>query len=118
MLDLIQTTEEGHYEQYRQAQMETRKFGCVPLPPLLRRRSGAGSSSGTASSRRCARAESLDMSVVVLTVASFLARSEPKVKKVENPKFKEEEEAVRQALLAHREAQGRSRAASLYMASI
>ena len=27
MLDLIQTTEEGHYEQYRQAQMETRKFG-------------------------------------------------------------------------------------------
>lgn len=29
MLDLIQTTEEGHYEQYRQAQMETRKFGSV-----------------------------------------------------------------------------------------
>ncbi|GAA6058361.1 hypothetical protein JCM3770_005272 [Rhodotorula araucariae] len=47
MLDLIQTTEEGHYEQYRQSQMETRKFG------------------------------------------------EPKVKKVENPKFKEEEEALR-----------------------
>ncbi|GAA5866680.1 hypothetical protein JCM3774_001955 [Rhodotorula dairenensis] len=47
MLDLIQTTEEGHYETYRQAQMETRKFG------------------------------------------------EPKVKKVENAKFKEEEEALR-----------------------
>ncbi|BGP53121.1 hypothetical protein JCM8202_004204 [Rhodotorula sphaerocarpa] len=47
MLDLIQTTEEGHYENYRQAQMETRKFG------------------------------------------------EPKVKKVENAKFKEEEEALR-----------------------
>lgn len=47
MLDLIATSEESHYENYRQAQMETRKFG------------------------------------------------EPKVKKVENPKFKEEEEAVR-----------------------
>ncbi|GAA94047.1 uncharacterized protein L969DRAFT_71582 [Mixia osmundae IAM 14324] len=27
MLDLIHTTEQGHYETYRQAQMETRKFG-------------------------------------------------------------------------------------------
>ncbi|KAI5476856.1 cell division control protein Cdc12 [Pseudohyphozyma bogoriensis] len=47
MLDLIATSEESHYENYRQSQMETRKFG------------------------------------------------EPKVKKVENPKFKEEEEALR-----------------------
>ncbi|GAA6040775.1 hypothetical protein JCM8097_003293 [Rhodosporidiobolus ruineniae] len=47
MLDLINTTEDTHYENYRQQQMETRKFG------------------------------------------------EPKVKKVENPKFKEEEEALR-----------------------
>lgn len=47
MLDLISTTEEGHYEAYRQTQMETRKFG------------------------------------------------EPKVKKLGNPKFKEEEEALR-----------------------
>jgi len=46
MLDLINTSEESHYENYRLQQMETRKFG------------------------------------------------EPKVKKVENPKFKEEEEAV------------------------
>jgi cell division control protein 12 len=27
MLDLITTTEENHYENYRQLQMETRKFG-------------------------------------------------------------------------------------------
>ena len=27
MLDLISTTEEVHYENYRQAQMEVRKFG-------------------------------------------------------------------------------------------
>lgn len=27
MLDLITTTEENHYENYRQSQMETRKFG-------------------------------------------------------------------------------------------
>ncbi|KDQ08528.1 hypothetical protein BOTBODRAFT_118519 [Botryobasidium botryosum FD-172 SS1] len=47
MLDLISTTEESHYENYRQQQMETRKFG------------------------------------------------EPKVKKLDNPKFKEEEEALR-----------------------
>ena len=47
MLDLISTTEELHYENYRQQQMETRKFG------------------------------------------------EPKVKKVDNPKFKEEEEHLR-----------------------
>ena len=47
MLDLISTTEEIHYENYRQQQMETRKFG------------------------------------------------EPKVKKLDNPKFKEEEEALR-----------------------
>ncbi|KAG2036635.1 Septin-domain-containing protein [Suillus americanus] len=47
MLDLISTTEELHYENYRQQQMETRKFG------------------------------------------------EPKVKKVDNPKFKEEEESLR-----------------------
>lgn len=47
MLDLISTTEELHYENYRQQQMETRKFG------------------------------------------------EPKVKKLDNPKFKEEEEALR-----------------------
>ncbi|EJD38156.1 septin [Auricularia subglabra TFB-10046 SS5] len=47
MLDLISTTEESHYENYRLAQMETRKFG------------------------------------------------EPKVKKLDNPKFKEEEEALR-----------------------
>ena len=47
MLDLISTSEESHYENYRQAQMETRKFG------------------------------------------------ESKVKKVENPKFKEEEEIGR-----------------------
>jgi cell division control protein 12 len=47
MLDLIQTTEELHYETYRQQQMETRKFG------------------------------------------------EPKPKKQENPKFKEEEELLR-----------------------
>jgi len=47
MLDLISTTEETHYENYRQQQMETRKFG------------------------------------------------EPKVKKLDNPKFKEEEETLR-----------------------
>ncbi|KAK2467510.1 hypothetical protein APHAL10511_000365 [Amanita phalloides] len=47
MLDLITTTEELHYENYRQQQMETRKFG------------------------------------------------EPKVKRLENPKFKEEEEQLR-----------------------
>jgi cell division control protein 12 len=47
MLDLVTTTEETHYEAYRQAQMETRKFG------------------------------------------------EPKVKKLDNPKFKEEEELLR-----------------------
>ncbi|KIL59145.1 hypothetical protein M378DRAFT_200225 [Amanita muscaria Koide BX008] len=47
MLDLISTSEELHYENYRQQQMETRKFG------------------------------------------------EPKVKKLENPKFKEEEEQLR-----------------------
>ena len=47
MLDLVSTTEETHYEQYRQTQMETRKFG------------------------------------------------EPKVKKLDNPKFKEEEELLR-----------------------
>lgn len=29
MLDLISTSEEVHYENYRQAQMETRKFGYV-----------------------------------------------------------------------------------------
>ena len=47
MLDLISTTEELHYENYRQQQMETRKFG------------------------------------------------EPKVKKLDNPKFREEEEQLR-----------------------
>jgi cell division control protein 12 len=47
MLDLISTSEELHYENYRQTQMETRKFG------------------------------------------------EPKVKKLDNPKFKEEEEQLR-----------------------
>lgn len=47
MLDLISTTEDSHYEAYRQAQMETRKFG------------------------------------------------EAKVKKLDNPKFKEEEEMLR-----------------------
>ncbi|KAG9043834.1 hypothetical protein FS837_009075 [Tulasnella sp. UAMH 9824] len=47
MLDLINTTEDLHYENYRQQQMETRKYG------------------------------------------------EPKVKKLDNPKFKEEEEALR-----------------------
>ncbi|POV99703.1 hypothetical protein PSHT_13419 [Puccinia striiformis] len=47
MLDLINTTEETHYENYRQQQMETRKFG------------------------------------------------EAKVKKLDNPKFKEEEETLR-----------------------
>jgi len=47
MLDLITTTEEGHYEQYRQTQMETRKYG------------------------------------------------EAKVRKLDNPKFKEEEEGLR-----------------------
>jgi hypothetical protein len=47
MLDLITTTEEVHYENYRQQQMETRKWG------------------------------------------------EPKVKKHDNPKFKEEEETLR-----------------------
>ncbi|KAG8982302.1 hypothetical protein FRB94_009301 [Tulasnella sp. JGI-2019a] len=47
MLDLINTTEELHYENYRQQQMETRKYG------------------------------------------------EPKVKKLDNPKFKEEEETLR-----------------------
>jgi len=47
MLDLISSTEETHYESYRLAQMETRKFG------------------------------------------------EAKVKKVDNPKFKEEEEMLR-----------------------
>jgi cell division control protein 12 len=47
MLDLISTSEELHYENYRQTQMETRKFG------------------------------------------------EPKVKKLDNPKFKEEEEMLR-----------------------
>lgn len=47
MLDLITSTEETHYESYRLAQMETRKFG------------------------------------------------EPKVKKVDNPKFREEEEMLR-----------------------
>lgn len=47
MLDLVSTTEELHYENYRQQQMETRKFG------------------------------------------------EPKLKKLDNPKFKEEEEQLR-----------------------
>lgn len=47
MLDLINTTEDSHYENYRLQQMETRKFG------------------------------------------------EPKVKKLDNPKFKEEEDALR-----------------------
>ncbi|KAL1918630.1 uncharacterized protein VTP21DRAFT_2652 [Calcarisporiella thermophila] len=47
MLDLIHTTEEIHYEKYRQQQMETRKFG------------------------------------------------EPKVRKYDSPKFREEEEALR-----------------------
>lgn len=47
MLDLISTSEELHYENYRQTQMETRKFG------------------------------------------------EPKIKKSDNPKFKEEEEQLR-----------------------
>ena len=47
MLDLISTTEDLHYENYRQAQMEVRKFG------------------------------------------------EQKPRKFENPKFKEEEEALR-----------------------
>jgi len=47
MLDLITTTEETHYENYRQTQMETRKFG------------------------------------------------EPKVKMLDNPRFKEEEEQLR-----------------------
>jgi len=47
MLDLISTSEELHYENYRQAQMETRKFG------------------------------------------------EAKAKKLDNPKFKEEEEQLR-----------------------
>lgn len=47
MLDLISSSEEIHYENYRQLQMETRKFG------------------------------------------------EPKIKKLDNPKFKEEEEALR-----------------------
>ena len=49
MLDLISTTEDSHYESYRQQQMETRKFG------------------------------------------------EPKVKKLDNPKFKEEEEQLRKS---------------------
>lgn len=47
MLDLVHTTEETHYEAYRQTQMETRKFG------------------------------------------------EAKVRKLDNPKFKEEEEMLR-----------------------
>lgn len=47
MLDLITTSEDLHYENYRQQQMETRKFG------------------------------------------------EPKAKKLNNPKFKEEEEQLR-----------------------
>jgi cell division control protein 12 len=47
MLDLIQTTEETHYETYRAQQMETRKFG------------------------------------------------EPRPRKLDNPKFKEEEEMLR-----------------------
>jgi len=47
MLDLIQTTEDQHYEAYRAQQMESRKFG------------------------------------------------EPKTRKMDNPKFKEEEEALR-----------------------
>ncbi|KAK8865954.1 hypothetical protein IAR55_001103 [Kwoniella newhampshirensis] len=47
MLDLINSTEENHYEAYRLAQMETRKFG------------------------------------------------EPKVKKLDNPKYREEEEMLR-----------------------
>ena len=47
MLDLITSTEENHYEAYRLAQMETRKFG------------------------------------------------EPKVKKLDNPKYKDEEEQLR-----------------------
>lgn len=47
MLDLINSTEENHYEAYRLAQMETRKFG------------------------------------------------EPKVRKIDNPKYREEEEMLR-----------------------
>ena len=47
MLDLISTTEETHYENYRQQQMETRKFG------------------------------------------------EARPRKLDNPKFKEEEDALR-----------------------
>lgn len=33
MLDLITTTEDNHYENYRQAQMETRKFGEARTQP-------------------------------------------------------------------------------------
>lgn len=33
MLDLITTTEDNHYENYRQAQMETRKFGDPRAQP-------------------------------------------------------------------------------------
>jgi septin family protein len=91
MLDLINTTEESHYENYRQQQMETRKFGFVALavffpsspPPPWRELACGGTGAGA-------------------ETEAFLIRfrSEPKVKKVENPKFKEEEEAVRSVSFA------------------
>jgi len=68
MLDLINTTEETHYEAYRQAQMETRKFG------------------------------------------------EPKVKKLDNPKFKEEEEMLRKRFTEQVKVRGLQRWPSLAMA--
>ena len=69
MLDLINTTEETHYEAYRQAQMETRKFG------------------------------------------------EPKVKKLDNPKFKEEEEMLRKRFTEQVKVRGLQRWPSLVIAA-
>lgn len=65
MIDLITSTEENHYEQYRQQQMATRKFGEPKQVPC-------NSISGLCILIKCYRA-----------------------KKVEHPKFREKEESLR-----------------------
>lgn len=73
MLDLITTTEELHYENYRQTQMETRKVGA---PAKMR-----------------SIAQSTDLHYSRPLVRPQFG--EPKVKKLDNPKYREEEEALR-----------------------
>ena len=57
MLDLINTSEEAHYENYRLQQMETRKFGCVSnysfkLSPLSEKRKLSASEFDVAVNRK------------------------------------------------------------------